>query len=188
MAKRGEGWAGLAGNNLLIVGLASPYVISTAQFGSREKGKRAQKNKTLDLLILTVLATTTSELEPVSPWARAGGRRSEKHCRDSDFCWLLAPVFLMPIYLWCGTSFYALKCSETNWARNAIKVTTTTMYWSDLARSPSAPRCLVLLDNRVTLTEIDGWQASWPADRSMDGCQDGQSPQKSKRTIKKNNT
>lgn len=75
MAKRGEGWAGLAGNNLLIVGLASPYVISTAQFGSREKGKRAQKNKTLDLLILTVLATTTSELEPVSP---CGGKTEWK--------------------------------------------------------------------------------------------------------------
>jgi len=35
--------------------------------------------------------------------------------------------------------------------------------------------------NRVTLTGFDGWQTSRPVDRSMDGCQDGQSLQKTKR-------
>lgn len=56
----------------------------------------------------------------------------------------VAPVFLMPIYLWCGTSFYALKCSETNWARNAIKVTTMrttrTRARTELARSRARHR------------------------------------------------
>jgi len=55
---------GWPGDNLLIDGLVSPYVISTAQLGIRasKKAKRANKKQTLDLLILTVLATTTSEL------------------------------------------------------------------------------------------------------------------------------
>jgi len=55
---------GWPGDNLLIDGLVSPYVISTAQLGIRasKKAKRAHKKQTLDLLILTVLATTTSEL------------------------------------------------------------------------------------------------------------------------------
>jgi len=112
-----------------------------------------------------------------------GKSRGETTVETPSFAWPLAPVFLMPIYLWCGTSFYALKCSETNWARNAIKVTTTTMYWADPSRSAPCS-LLLLLGNRVTLTGFDGWQTSRPVDRSMDGCQDGQSHQKNKTTAR----
>lgn len=86
----------------------------------------------------------------------------------------------MPIYLWCGTSFYALKCSETNWARNAIKVTTTTMYWADPAPAPGpAPA------GEPGDTHWNRWMARWPA-RSIDGWMDGCQPGQTKCTEKRN--